>query len=86
MRTPLPPGHWEASSPDFHLIDVQYFWAEILSAKGMSDEGSKEGGLGGGGGGLGGVGGGHEVQTGAQDWQAGHAVHDTSWEPGPFPL
>ena len=34
-----------------------------------------------------------EVQTGAppalnkaQDWQTGHAVHDTSWEPGPFPL
>ena len=63
----------------------------------MSDEGSKEGGLGLGGdglgGGLGGVDGALEVQTGAppvlhqaQDWQTGHAVHDTSWEPGPFPL
>ena len=58
----------------------------------MSDAGtiSKEGGLG-----LGGEGGGggQKVQTGtppilnqAQDWQTGHAVHDTSWEPGPFPL
>ena len=51
---------------------------------------SKEDGLGLGGGGLGG---GHEVQTGAHvvleqapDWQTGHPVHDTSWEPGPFPL